>query len=832
MLVTLVELLIVGWLPGAAIYRLPWLDRERRAALDPEERVFWAVALSLSISLGIVLLLAALHRYNFTRLLVADIAIAAGAIVVGRGRLRYGGTARRVSPAAAIPIVLIALGIWRFFPPAEYVLGGKDPGVYMAEGIQIAQRGTLVYEDPVVAAVPAFARGLFFPSHEQETYYSDRFMAFKIVDPDRGSVVGQFQHLFPASIAIGYGLDGLTGARRAVGVWAILGLLAFYFATARLVGRTTAAAAAGLLTLNIAFVWFARYPSVELVLLTFLWAALLANARAHVDGDRFFAPVAGALLGLLLFVRYDAAIAVAAIVGAVALGVLAGQRPRRSFFAVLAVLGALAAIYLFGVMPHYMKLPMDFATKIPRWQYVAGALAAAGIAFALTRGARSPRLSAFVREWMPHILVVATLVAAVYALFFRHPGGKLVAGDAYALRTFTYLYLSLPALIGALIGYAIVTRRFLWRDPALILTVTAFAFFLFYKPRIVPEHFWMARRFIPVLLPGALLFAAAAAFVRGPGLSARARLLRPAIGIVFIGVLAAQYSRVSAPLVAHVEYADVIPRVEKLAGTFADDDLVIVESRNAGGDVHVLATPLAYIYARNVLVLHSPKPDKPTFAAFLEWARSRYRRAFFIGSGGTDLLSHRYGVKVIASDRFQVPEYETTHDRLPRVVNRKEFDFGIYEFTAATSSEGLWFDLDVGVQDDLHVVRFHAKEPKDPNPERTFRWTQDTSFITVTTLDAAARTVTLWMSNGGRPAAAPPPTVAVYLHNQLLGTLRVDDGFRPYALNIPPDLAARAAAVGDPVELKLVTQTWNPHKVLGTPDDRELGVMVDRVAVR
>ena len=58
------------------------------------------------------------------------------------------------------------------------------------------------------------------------------------------------------------------------------------------------------------------------------------------------------------------------------------------------------------------------------------------------------------------------------------------------------------------------------------------------------------------------------------------------------------------------------------------------------------------------------------------------------------------------------------------------------------------------------------------------------------------------------------------------------NGFAPYSFTIPPDLATRAAAVDDPVELRLVTATWNPHQVLGTPDDRNVGVMVDRVAVR
>jgi hypothetical protein len=245
--------------------------------------------------------------------------------------------------------------------------------------------------------------------------------------------------------------------------------------------------------------------------------------------------------------------------------------------------------------------------------------------------------------------------------------------------------------------------------------------------------------------------------------------------------------------------------------------------------MHVLALPLAYIYARNVVVLNSARPEKPAFAAFLEWARTRYRRVLFLGSGGTDLLSSRYGVESLASERFQVPEYDAPLNAYPRSVRRKEFDFGLYAFTPPQSPDGRWFDLDVGVRDDLHVLRFHAKEQ---SAGRTFRWTRATSYISVTVIDAASREVTLWMNSGGRPPGAAPADVAVYLHNQLLGSIRVEDGFRPYGLPVPPDLATRAASFGDPVELKLVTAVWNPHVVLGTPDDRDLGVMVDRVTLR
>ena len=76
-----------------------------------------------------------------------------------------------------------------------------------------------------------------------------------------------------------------------------------------------------------------------------------------------------------------------------------------------------------------------------------------------------------------------------------------------------------------------------------------------------------------------------------------------------------------------------------------------------------------------MLVLHSPRPDKALMAQFLEWARTRYRRVLFLGGGSTDLLSHRYGVRALKSDRFQVPEYEAPVNAYPRSVRQKEFEY-------------------------------------------------------------------------------------------------------------------------------------------------------------
>jgi hypothetical protein len=656
-------------------------------------------------------------------------------------------------------------------------------------------------------------------------------MGFRINDPATGDVVGQFPHLFPAAIAIGYGLDGLTGARRTVGVWAVLGVLALYFAGARLFGRTPAFAAAALLTLHVVQVWFARYPNAEVVMQALLFAALLAHARAHVDGDAFFAPVSGALLGLLLFLRFDAVLGIVAVLAALALMTVGGGvRPRASFFVALAVAILAAAGYLLGPMRAYANLPIVFLSNLAWWQYVLLGIGAGIGLGGLSAGSRIPALGERVKVWGPMLLACTLVAAAAYAFYLRVPVDRVLAErDAYALRTFTAFYLTLPALIAALLGYVLFARRMFWRAPEVFTTTAVFSLFFFYKIRIASDHFWMARRFLPVILPAALLFACAAALGGTRGGWAPTRMLRTAIGLAFVGMLASQYARAAGPVVEHVEYAGVIPKLESIAGQIGDRDLLVVESRNAS-DTHVLAVPLAYIYDRNVIALNTPRPDKRVFAQFLEEARTRYDRVLFMGGGGTDLLSPAWSARALASERFTIPEYDAPADAYPRFVRRKEFDYSLYELRPPDPEEpGTTFDLDVGVNDDLHVVRFHAKEESEG---RSFRWSRERSLVSVTNFQSGNREIVLSMSDGGRPAAVAPADVAVALDGQALGTLQVTTGFKPYAFAIPPALAERLARASDAVELAITTSVWKPAKVLGTADDRDLGVMVDRVAVK
>jgi hypothetical protein len=821
--------LLVGYLPGALLFRLPVGERARRAHLGADERVFWHVLLSVAWSLALVLALAACDAYRFNRLLAANAALCALAILACRSRLWYHGDAARLSWRVVFPIALIALGLWRFFPTAEYVIGGKDPGTYLNEGVQIAQRGSLVIHDPTVAAGSQATHDLFFPralayTAPDPNYESLRFMGFFVQDVRAGRVIGQFPHLYPASVAIGYGLDGLSGALRAIGVWAIVGVLAVYFAGARLVGRGPAFAAACLLCLHVIEVWFSRYPNSDIPMQVLLFAALLACARAHQDEDGFFAPVAGALAALLVFLRVDALLVILTLSIAAGLAWLIDRRrPRPGFVLVLAVGLGVGWLYLTGPMRAYFFLPRTYLEHLALGR---GGLALAALVV-LVGGCAwlRPRLGTRVRAAVPIAIAALLVAAAGYAAFLRHPSGKLTDYDAYALRWFTDFYLTWPAFAATLIGVVLVARRQFWREPAFLIVFGAFSGFYFYKIHVTQDHFWMTRHYLPVILPGALLLAAAAAL--GP-LSPRPRgwrLMRAMAGAVLLVWLGRHYAVAAAPILPHVEYRGIIPYLEQLASRFTDRDLVLIEARDAQTDVHVLAQPLAYIYGRNVLALRDAVPNPGKFQTFLEEALTRYERVFFLG-GETPLLSRHVMAVPIADARVQVPEYDAPINAYPQGVRRKDFDGSLYRLLIGTTAGP--FALDIGAEDDLNVVRFFAKETTEG---RTFRWTKQQSFVSVPGLTGREREVVFVLHDGGRPKNAPPATMEVSFDDISIGVIQVGAGFRAYTLPLPADVVARAAARDDPARLRLRTTTWNPHAVRGDKDTRDLGVMLDRVEV-
>jgi hypothetical protein len=827
MLAMLLEALVLGYLPGALMLRWPSAGRPARAALPAEERLFWAVVLSVTSSCMLALGLGAFGLYTFSRLLWM-LAALCGVLVMGsRFNLGLGPQAMRPGWTALIPAAFVALGLWLFFPPAEWVLGGRDPGVYTSEGVQIAQGGSLKTTDTLVASIPPQVLDLVAPPTQE--VYRRRFVGFLLEDAKTGTVGGQFPHFYPASLAIGYGLDGLTGVRRTTGVWGILGLLAVYFAGTLYFGRAAAAAGVGLLGLHIAQVWFARSPYSELPMQALVFAALLAYARMEAVSSRFFGLVAASLLGAMLFLRVDAMIVIITVVGALLLEFAVGRRVRGYFVAVLGLWTGLGWTYLSVFVRPYLQMPIGFVENLTtlHWVFIAAGAAGLAVLLALLRQRRAAPPGR-----LPVAVVLAVTAGSFYAYFLRQPGGLLAPYDAYALRSFTVNYFTPYLLVAALAGFAIAVPRLFWSHPWMVLLVSVFSVFFFYKIRIVPEHFWMARRFLPVILPSMLLFAGAAAFYT-PWRDLRGWKLwlsrgRQAVGVAVVALAAWHFFAQTKPILAHIEYADVIPRLEALATQIHDDDLVLVEYRWAS-DLHLLGLPLAYIYGRNVLVLQTDTPKAADVKTLIDWASQRFPRVLYMGSGGSRLLSRTLDAEFISDEAISVPEYERSWDHFPAGSRQKWFLFSLFRLVPFTAPRAR-ARVDVKTGDNFAVTDFHALEQHD---KLRFRWTTDSSSIRLRLPSERPTRLTLWMSHGGRPAGLTPATVRVYAGRRELGSVVVTSSeIRPYEFTLPPDVIDDAADGDGFLEIRIETPTWNPHFTLGVADDRDLGVMLTRVELR
>ena len=554
---------------------------------------------------------------------------------------------------------------------------------------------------------------------------------------------------------------------------------------------------------------------------------------------RFFAPVAGTLLSLSLFAHLSSIL----IVGGVGLAALLGQADRRRFpWTVVVVLAggvALAGWYFTTNLDAYLVRPRTILQQTTAIRIVV--LAAGGLGLLGLLGAlRRPRLRTVVHRWIPHALLATLCGFAWYAYFVREPIAPLAAHDAHALRDFAEVYLTPLGLGVALSGLVLLVETRFWRGLAFVMATVAFSVFVFYKIRIMPEHYWLARRYLPIVLPSACLLiglaVSATAWPRLPTwLRLPARVDRRTVravctvpALVVCVLIGSSFVIRMHPILGYVEYAGVIPQLEALDAELKDNDLLLVDNRNRS-DLHTLAIPLHYVYGNDAVMLTEAVPPQPTFDTFLSWAWSRYERVLFAGGGGSQVISPKTAAVPLRSNSFFIPEYARTYPDVPREIKQKRFDLALYELIPRRTAAPT-FDLDIGSADDLHVLRFYAKETSDGG-QRTFRWTAGMSRIIVPLVRPDMRRVTVWLSSGERPPELATPMVTVSLNGEPLGVVPATLEFSPHEFPIAPGLAEGVSGTDSVVDLTIVTSAWTPADFGESADTRALGVMVDRVLI-
>lgn len=315
-LLTILVLFPLLYLPGWSI-ALALLGSAQPT--DPLERHYERVLFGALLNGWLVLLLASLGLFSlWLHLLLIIVATAAGLLLAHRRgdlvlpRAPLGIVARPFSRGAqaqpnaaawvrqhsatlgfAAVLVVFALLVAR---PFEVVLGVRDAGVYANIGFAIANTGSIVIDDPVVAQIgqdqhasdeslrkaAEQAETNFLGSQHPHRHIATRLRAagFYVNEGElaEGRVVPQFFHLFPAWIGLLTALLGMHGGLLATSLMGWLGVWSVGMLGRRLAGTAVGVIGMLLLALNGVQVWFSRYSTSEATVQFLGFAGLYAFA--------------------------------------------------------------------------------------------------------------------------------------------------------------------------------------------------------------------------------------------------------------------------------------------------------------------------------------------------------------------------------------------------------------------------------------------------------------------------------------------------------------------------------------------------------------------------
>ena len=656
--------------------------------------VFAALALGLAALGWAALLLAEVGLFSMGRLALVWLLLVGALVALDLWRVktdhrppsadRHPPSATRYLPLATNPLPrpeLAFLAVWAvaagwlFFRPHEYVLGAADAGVYVSLGASIAHEGRIVITDETLAALdPALLPALLRPLPDDPVAAYYLLPGFYVIGAPPGEITPQFYPLHPVWLAVAYGLAEATAAPTAEairaalllnGLWAALGALAVYFTVRQFAGWPAAALALVALSLTALQVWFARYPTTEMLTQFVLWSGLCGLGH-WLGGDgpgKLWALLAGVSLGLVFLVRVDMLVLLP-LLALLVFWLLAGGRRAAAagtlgwFLVPLALLVAHSFAHAWFQSRPYFVVHSGLGLRLLQVNWaipVVAVLAAVAFLWLLRRSeARFLAGYARYRRMALGALIGVTLIVAVYGWFVRpaigapvarqdfFSGGSVPLTDHENWRRLGW-YLS-P--VGVWLGVA-GTCLLIWRANRRMVMVLAvgalFAMLYLWSLQANPHQVYAMRRFVPAAVP--FLTVAAAALLRWlVGLRRPWPVVAVALAVVWLGGLAWS----ARGFVSQVDHRGLTAQLDALDGAFAPDSVLLFHDAVPIGAGDFFGTPLQFIYGHNAFALRDPDPPGADLVRAVEIWHNSGRAVYWIGDPAwLDAHGYEYETNVV-----------------------------------------------------------------------------------------------------------------------------------------------------------------------------------------
>ena len=627
-------------------------------------------------------------------------------------------------------VVGFALTAWLYLGfPTESIFLGRDEGLYANHAIYIAHHGRLDIPYPWPESL--------------DTIFSKVFREVPGFFPTKPTMMVQFAHLFPVWLAQAFATFGHHALFRFEAMVALLFLCIFYGLCRSVMPKPYAVIATLFLALNPSEIWLARRTLAEILTQLFIWSGLFVLLFAQKNNSKKLARWAGVLLGFSSFVRVDSFFLVPLLFFShLVQKMIEGPGEKKSssiwssFYQTALPVFALALGYYTFDSKIYLSIFSPLLKQI-------GILTLA-ILFALLASTQVNLKSIrvlFTGRTTLVLIGIALIALTIYAYWLRpniEPYSTINAPEHFLHGTRDYRensmvnlakYLSPPVIFVAIWGWfvtlwAIIRRR---KDLHLVVGIVCFAGFsasYLWRPSVAPDHFWAIRRFVPIVIPGFILFSALGMkwilnrFPKGWFIAAST------VVIIFLSIFTISANKL---IFAFAEEKGYFMQLQQLAEKLPSDSIILANDDHASVS-YGWEMPLYLVFDRRIILIDLN--SRGGMNAFYDWSDKQTREqkpVFLLYEGNIRFAGLPYTkmYEVVLSRSFS----EQTPFPLPQKIRSEKRTIGIYKITEKINHSG-YINTNFGNEKILGIREsgFYKQEFLDKTP---VRWTSGVAKLVV-----------------------------------------------------------------------------------------------------
>jgi hypothetical protein len=362
------------------------------------------------------------------------------------------------------------------------------------------------------------------------------------------------------------------------------------------------------------------------------------------------------------------------------------------------------------------------------------------------------------------------------------------------------------AVLGWLGATAIAIRRRAVRALPAWIIIGGFSALYFWNQAITPDHFWAVRRFVPIILPGAIVFAGLALGIllnRVPG------ALRHAAFGMTVAALAAQTLWIGTPMFLVAERSGVYGALERFAAALPEGETAVGPFTQRA--IHTSGTALFMTFDRDLVPIAVDREGGREEAIERLRHASPQNPILVL----TELSDDPTGLEgtTIAEVHHAFDRMAPTTTPVPRELLRDEVGLAARMVTGVNT-----VNVELARHGGDWLVRQRGLYPLEDVGGHEARWTDGDARLQVPLFGGAIpRALILDLQSVGPNGA----TLGITYGGTIVWTGEIPPGPWRGTVDLPDE------SVGDEVLIRISSSTFVPaESSTGSSDARRLGVMV------